>query len=126
MIRRRFIQLAVAVLGLSGIRAKAQGNQRLVSIEKYRPCDGSCCHKAPLRKTWRGGKLDCMFHNHALKYDIGGCDLMLHGEWLEMLTLKELLKFAKNCLGFPQLFGPYSLGEVDEGICCHRNVETNA
>lgn len=123
MFRRRFIQLAVLLLGTSGVRAKAQGRQKLVKIEKYRPCNGSCCHASPLVKIMWDGKQDCQYHNHDLKFDIGGCDLMADEKKLTTLPLKLLPRFTVACLGYPHLYGPYgSLGEVNEEICCYRNI----
>jgi hypothetical protein len=112
-VRRAFLKgmVALGIVGLLPTRASAH----IRSPKKTRPCDGECCHNAPLRRV--GTERECEFHDHTMQFDINsGCRLMTDASLLDDLSKEELRTFATNCLGYPFLYR----GSQDiPGDCCY-------
>jgi hypothetical protein len=117
--RRAFLKgmVALGIVGLLPTRASAH----IRAPKKKRPCDGICCHNAPLRRL--GIENECEFHDHTMQFDVNsGCRLMADEHLLDGLSKDELRRFSIGCLGYPFL---YRGNTAVPGECCYDWHGTN-
>lgn len=110
-----------AALALPVFAARVQAKAR---VEKYRPCDGACCHDSPLRRGENEtGCTACVFHDHSMQFDVNsGCRIMADPNLVDTLTEQEAKGFAKKCIGYPIPYASETMGEADPTLCCWRNI----
>ncbi len=121
---RRAILKGLIALGLLGLFPGRRLRAHSGTPRKRRPCDGACCHEAPLRSTNITLSSDppqiekeCVFHDHTMQFDINsGCRLMADAGLLDGLSTDELRRFAVGCLGYPFL---YRAPKDQPGRCCY-------
>jgi hypothetical protein len=114
MIRRSAL-LVMALAAVGTPRAPSAGR-----VEKFRPCDGACCKRSPLRPAAEGA--DCQFRDPRGRHDVNSaCRIMLDRSMISTLTEAEAKRFAEACVGYPIPYKSETMGEKDASICCWRN-----